>query len=58
MDPAQKKRLESELEEAARKVFDYKPPAKSQNEERRGRGKHRRSLSLKEKPETRYDQKE
>ena len=58
MDGAQKKRIMDQLEKAARKVFAYKPPAKSEKEERRSQGEHRRSLTLREKPETRYDQKE
>ena len=58
MDAAQKKRVTDELEEAARKVFAYKSPAKSEKAERRGRGRHRKSLSVKEEPETRYNKEE
>ena len=58
MDGAQKKRIMDQLEKAARKVFAYKPPAKSEKEERRSQGEHRSSLTLREEPETRYNKEE
>jgi len=54
MDAAQKKRVMAELQKAARKVFSYKPSAKSEKEEHQRQERHRTPWVLREEPKTCY----